>query len=160
MPTNAKLGLSSILHMHNASQKNRKPSISLQAAENPMRRALALQYEDANLKELSSEEKECSGCESNNKEDVVEKKIIFKKELRKSEEISRSIDISIDRIKSIRSKILNAGEFIVDGRVIQCSTSSLFCRLTNKNQCRRKVIEIVESKKRQKGFKNPKNNLM
>jgi hypothetical protein len=127
--------------MHNASQKNRKPSISLQAAENPMRRALALQYEDANLKELSSEEKECSGCESNNKEDVVEKK-----ELRKSEEISRSIDISIDRIKSIRSKILNAGEFIVDGRVIQCSTSSLFCRLTNKNQCRRKVIEIVESK--------------
>jgi hypothetical protein len=43
------------------------------------------------------------------------------------------------------TKQLQPGEFQVGDRIIKRSESSLFCNITNKNKCRRKVVSLIES---------------
>ena len=48
--------------------------------------------------------------------------------------------------KSIQNLLLEDGEFLVNGRIIKRSTSSLICKFTNKNKMRKKSILITENK--------------
>jgi len=48
--------------------------------------------------------------------------------------------------ESIRENLLDDGEFLVNGRLIKRSVSSLICKFTNENVWRQKAILITENK--------------
>ena len=47
----------------------------------------------------------------------------------------------------LKKNILNEGEFLVNGRIIKRSVSSLICKFSNKNYLRQKAILIIENRK-------------